>query len=191
MPRYIDADKVIKVIKEANDMYPFLIDENEKCRVCDLIESQPDADVVPKSEVEQWYHEYHAIQDELKQEKMYHRETEKLADRYCAELQTAKSEVERLENALADKARECNMAVDKICLAHREEIRALQEKHEAELAAAKIQFAREIFFEIDMLLTAIYLDDEEGTNFVGVDIQKYHALRKEIHEKLKNRKEIL
>ena len=51
MARYIDADKVIKFIKEANDMYPFLIDENEKCRVCDLIESQPDADVVPKSEL--------------------------------------------------------------------------------------------------------------------------------------------
>ena len=107
-----------------------------------------------------------------------------------------KREVERLEKALAakdaeydqalqDKARECNIAVDKICLEHREEIRALQEKHEAELAAAKIQFAREIFWEIDMLLTAIYLDDEDGTHFVGVDIQKYHALRKEIHEKLK------
>ena len=42
-----------------------------------------------------WYHEYHFIKDILKQEKMYHRETEKLADKYCAELQTAKSEVAR------------------------------------------------------------------------------------------------
>ena len=88
------------------------------------------------------------------------------------------------DQALQDKARECNIAIDKIRLEHREEIRALQEKHEAELAVAKREFAREIFWEIDMLLTAIYLDDEDGTHFVGVDIQKYHALRKEINKKL-------
>lgn len=151
MARYIDADKVIKVIKEANDMYPFLIDENEKCRVCDLIESQPDADVVPRSEVEQWYHDYHAIKDELNQEKMYHRATEKLADRYCAELQTEKSEVERLEKALADKARECNMAVEKICLEHRAKIALLHSSHEAELATAKREGAWEIFAELDKM----------------------------------------
>lgn len=56
---------------------------------------RPTADVVPRSEVDQWYHEYHVIKDELKQEKMYHKETEKLADKYCAELQTAKTEVVR------------------------------------------------------------------------------------------------
>ena len=38
--------------------------------------------------------------------------------------------------------------------------------------------ASKIFWEVDQLLTAIYLDDEDGTNFVGVDIQKYHALKK-------------
>ena len=177
MPRYIDTSKV--TIPEG-----FFEDLNVP-KLLKWLNNQPTADVVPKSEVEQWYHEYHAIRDELKQEKMYHRETEKLADRYCAELQTAKSEVERLEKALADKARECNMAADKICLEHREEIRSLQEAHEAELAADAIQVARAVFWEIDMLLTAIYLDDEDGTHFVGVDIQKYHALRKEIHEKLK------
>lgn len=62
-------------------------------------------------------------------------------------------EIERLKKALAakgaeydqalqDKARECNIAVDKICLEHREEIRALKEAHEAELAKAKIEVAR-------------------------------------------------
>jgi hypothetical protein len=72
------------------------------------------------------------------------------------------SEVERLEKALAakdaeydqalqDKARECNMAVDKVCIAHREEIRALQEKHEAELATAKREGAWEIFAELDKM----------------------------------------
>lgn len=40
------------------------------------------------------------------------------------------------------------------------------------------EVASEIFWEIDKILTAIYLDDEDGTNFVGVDIQKYHALKK-------------
>lgn len=110
-------------------------------------------------------------------------------------VEEAKSEVDQLkkaleakdaecDQALQDKARECNIAIDKIRLEHREEIRALQEKHEAELAVAKREFAREIFWEIDMLLTAIYLDDEDGTHFVGVDIQKYHALRKEINKKL-------
>ena len=44
------------------------------------------------------------------------------------------------------------------------------------------EVASEIFWEIDKLLTAIYLDDEDGTNFVGVDIQKYHALKKKYME---------
>lgn len=55
-----------------------------------------------------------------------------------------------MENALADKARECNMAIDKICLAHREEIRSLHEKYEAELAAAESKVAREIFAEFEL-----------------------------------------
>ena len=60
-----------------------------------IVNEQLTADVAPKSEVDKWYHEYHAIKDELKQEKMYHRETEKLADKYFNELQTAKSEFAR------------------------------------------------------------------------------------------------
>lgn len=55
----------------------------------------PAADVVPRAEVEKWYHEYHIIKDKLRQEKMYHRETEKLADKYCAELQSAKTDTAR------------------------------------------------------------------------------------------------
>ena len=102
MARYIDADALITDIQETICM-KCGIDDGIKCKSCgiddtlDFLETARTADVVPKSEVDKWYHEYHAIKDELKQEKMYHRETEKLTDKYCAELQTAKTEVERLE----------------------------------------------------------------------------------------------
>lgn len=122
----------------------------------------PDPAASLKSEVEKWYHEYHAIKDELKQEKMYHSETEKLADRYCAELQTAKTEVERLDKiiaaksveydqALQDKARECNIAIDKIRLEHRAKLALLHSSHEQELAKAKREVAWEIFAELDTM----------------------------------------
>lgn len=55
----------------------------------------PTADVVPRSEVERWYAEYHKVKEDLKQEKMYHKSTEKLADRYLVELKQAKQEVAR------------------------------------------------------------------------------------------------
>lgn len=84
--------------------------------------------------------------------------------------------------ALHDKAREYNMAIDKICLERREEIRRLQALHKEDLANVTRDLAIEIFWKVDNLLTAIYLDDEDGTNFVGVDIQKYHALKKKYME---------
>lgn len=62
-----------------------------------------------------------------------------------------KSEAERLEKALADKARECNMAVDKICLEHRAKIALLHSSHEAELATAKREVAWKIFAELDKM----------------------------------------
>jgi len=73
-----------------------------------------------------------------------------------------KSEVERLEKALAaqeleysqalqDKARECNMAIDKIRLEHRAELALLYSSHEAELATAKREGAWEIFAELDKM----------------------------------------
>ena len=54
-----------------------------------------EADVVPRSECEKWYAEYHKVKEDLKQEKMYHRSTEKLADRYLIELKQAKQNVAR------------------------------------------------------------------------------------------------
>ena len=88
MARYIDAEQfrgkheVAEINGKLYSVIPY----------ADIVYA-PTADVVPKSEVDEWYHEYHAIKDALKQEKMYHRETEKLADKYCVELQTAKAEV--------------------------------------------------------------------------------------------------
>ena len=95
MPRYVDIDDV-----EVSD-YVTVWDCNcsefgrQTVMAVDDLQYLPTADVVPKSEADKWYHEYHAIKDELKQEKMYHRETEKLADRYCIGLQKAKADVAR------------------------------------------------------------------------------------------------
>ena len=44
------------------------------------------------------------------------------------------------------------------------------------------EFASEIFWEIDKLLTRIITDDENGTQFIGVDMQKYYALKKKYTE---------
>lgn len=92
MARYIDADKLCEALKSMASVQP-TFKQSTILGVVSSIENFPTADVVPRSEVDQWYHEYHVIKDELKREKMYHKETEKLADKYCAELQTAKAEV--------------------------------------------------------------------------------------------------
>ena len=104
MARYIDIEGYRKIFDEEYKKTRQLISEGEThldnlaegfSEAGRVIDKMPTADVAPKSDVDKWYHEYHAIKDELKQEKMYHRETEKLADKYFNELQTAKSEVAR------------------------------------------------------------------------------------------------
>ena len=81
---------------------------------------------------------------------------EKSCDEARAE---AKSEVDQLKKALEakdaeytqalqDKARECNMVIDKICLEHRAKLALLHSSHEQELAKAKREVAK-IFEEID------------------------------------------
>lgn len=67
---------------------------------------------------------------------------------------------QELDQALQDKARGCNIAIDKICLEHREEIRTLQEKHEAELAKAKSEIASKI---IRSLKNWYFYEDGNGT----------------------------
>lgn len=84
-------------------------DNNEKCHFAnDHYISR--TDVVPKSEVNNWYMLYHSIKEELKQEKIDHGETEKLCDRYCIESQQAKTYVarkifEEIENKIEREAR--------------------------------------------------------------------------------------
>ena len=89
MARYTDLDKIIAKLDadttDPNEMFPIHWMKT-------WLNMQPTADVAPRSEVDKWYHEYHVIKDELKQEKAYHRETEKSADRYFTELQEAKKE---------------------------------------------------------------------------------------------------
>lgn len=53
MPRYIDADEALKFIKETNANYHWLLSQYSASWIYDFIESQPVADVIPKSEVDQ------------------------------------------------------------------------------------------------------------------------------------------
>ena len=190
MARYIDADALYKEtekkIAAANSYRMAVVDSD----FLDLINDAFAEDVVPKSEADKWYYEYHAIKDELKQEKMYHGETEKLADRYCAELQTAKSEVDRLKKALEaqdaeysqalhDKAREYNMVVDKICIEHRAEYARLHEAHQEELAKAKREVARKIFADIELLIDKYSIEP----NYLLLHLRKDIAEFKKQHNK--------
>lgn len=54
--------------------------------------------------------------------------------------------------------------------------------NEDEIKALKRDFAREIFWEIDKLLTIIYTDDEDGRKFVGIDVAQYYELKKKYTE---------
>ena len=50
MARYIDADKALEYIRETNANYHWLLTQYNASWIYDFIESQPTADVVPKSE---------------------------------------------------------------------------------------------------------------------------------------------
>ena len=94
-----------------------------------------------------------------------------------------KSEVERLEKAhaaqvleydqaLQDKARECNIAIDKICLEHREEIRRLQKSHEEEIAKAKREVARKVIAEVDLLISKYRLEPNYSMGQMEIDLSE-------------------
>jgi hypothetical protein len=113
MARYIDADALLEALKSRRLIFEesTSVEEAIAEQVSvfeEVIEEAPTADVVPKSEVDNWYHLYHSIKEELKQEKMYHRETENLCDRYCIESQQAKKQV----------AREIYVEIEKIIRSH-------------------------------------------------------------------------
>ena len=104
MPRYIDAEALLEELRSlqvtvtgirVGKSYLSTIVREYQKSVLKIVHEQPTADVVPKSEVDTWYQLYHSIKEELKLEKMYHRETENLCDRYCIESQQAKKQVAR------------------------------------------------------------------------------------------------
>jgi len=91
--KYVKLDDVLKLLNR-NSITKAITFSNG-ISIYDSVQNLPTADVVPKSECDKWHHEYHAIKGELKQERLYHKATEKLADKYFVELKTAKSEVAR------------------------------------------------------------------------------------------------
>ena len=104
MARYIDADALLEELRSlqvtitgirVGKSYLSTIVKEYQKSVLKIVHEQPTADVVPRSEVDNWYQLYHSIKEELKQEKMYHRETENLCDRYCIESQQAKEQLAR------------------------------------------------------------------------------------------------
>ena len=107
---YIEKEPIIEFItKGLNNPDKTKAFGHDAIEILTEIEYAPTADVVPKSEVDNWYQLYHSIKEELKQEKMYHRATENLCDRYCIESQHAKMQV----------AREIFEEIEKIIASHR------------------------------------------------------------------------
>ena len=102
MARYIDAEALLEELRSlqvtitgirVGKSYLSTIVREYQKSVLKIVHEQPTADVVTKSEADDWYQLYHSIKEELKQEKMYHRETENLCDRYCIESQQAKKQL--------------------------------------------------------------------------------------------------
>ena len=104
-PRYINATELQKVVFDAS-----WCNEVDCQQTLRLIDKAPTEDVVPKSEVEKWYAEYHKVKEDLKQEKMYHKSTDKLADRYLVELKQAKQDIAR--EIFEDIHKEIELALD-------------------------------------------------------------------------------
>lgn len=92
MAEYIERKALLNALKEERKKGNFVFTSKW---IKEIMDDLPTADVVPKSEADNWYQLYHSIKEELKQEKMYHRETDMLCDRYCIESQHAKRQVAR------------------------------------------------------------------------------------------------
>lgn len=112
---------------------------------------------------------------------------EKSCDEARAE---TKSEVDRLEKALAakdaeydqalqDKARECNMVIDMIRLENRANLALLNSSHEQELAKAKREVARKIFADIELLIDKYSIEP----NYLLLHLKKDIAEFKKQHNK--------
>ena len=134
MARYIDADKLSEMIQHKADT--LIAGKETFLYVAKWLELLPGADVVARSECEKWYHEYHVIKDALKQEKEYHRSTEKLADKYQLELE-----------AMRGAANSIKMHYEKA----KQEADRLAVELEAEKTLRVVRIER-IFEEIEMLM---------------------------------------
>ena len=101
MARYIDADKALEFIKETNANYHWLLAQYNAQWVYNFIESQPAADVVPKSEVDQLKKALEAQEAEYSQ--ALHdkaREYNMVVDKICLE---HRAEYARLHEAHAEE----------------------------------------------------------------------------------------
>ena len=87
--------------------------------------------------------------------------------------------IQELDQALQDKARECNMAIDKICIEHRAEYARLHEAHQEELAKAKREVARKIFADIELLIDKYSIEP----NYLLLHLKKDIAEFKKQHNK--------
>lgn len=141
MPRYIDADALVKRLKHS----PLFLGTNMQFKdgVIDLVERQPTTDVVPKSEVKRLEQENETLKDN----------NEHLA----VMLEEAKSEVERLRNILLQFTdivhkwgSKNNIDTSEISL-----VPILQEEADSIIKNANQEYAMEIFSEIEKWLPII------------------------------------
>ena len=57
MPRYIDADKMLRFLAEQNDEKDLMVSRYNADWIISFIETQPTADVIPRSDVEKIFAE--------------------------------------------------------------------------------------------------------------------------------------
>ena len=172
MNDYIKKSEAVDVIVK----YPYDI-AGKTATAIKMIEDLPSADVVPKSEVEKWYHEYHAIKDELKQEKMYHKETEKLVDKYCTELEKSKAEMETLK----DNNEHLAVMLEEA----KSEVERLQAEKDALIknyAECMKDYASEIFAEIEKIRTIERAAHKRGVEDCYNSDSEYAELKKKYTE---------
>lgn len=66
----------------------------------------------------------------------------------------------------------------KICPEYHEQTYSCVNHLDESDVAPRAEVAREIFWEIDMLLMSITIDEEAEESFVGLDFDKYLAIRR-------------
>ena len=101
MAEYINREEMLKFIRETNANYHWLTSQYSASWIYDFIESQPTADVVPKSEVEWLYKQV----DMLSQEVMYNDDIAKMKVDEAKE-KVAREIFEEIEKIIQDRKNE-------------------------------------------------------------------------------------